>query len=142
MVPSPKTPPRQVKPKLPRTQTKIKNYFYGNIRYLLKIIVKYFFKKSTGFINDIKTETLLDMYEGKNSTSFLTQPSKTTCSSTRPSKDSTLESRKNPVRNLFARAKMSFITLLKSFSTYKTKKVNPCRKKNRNNPTPRNRWSR
>jgi hypothetical protein len=54
-----------------RTQTKIKNYFYGNIRYLLKIIVKYFYQKSTGFINDIKTETLLDIYEGKRGTFFL-----------------------------------------------------------------------
>lgn len=52
----------QVKLVLLRTQTKIKNYFYGTIRYFLKIIVKYFCKKSTGFINDIKTETLLDMY--------------------------------------------------------------------------------
>jgi len=40
---------------LVRTQTKIKNYFYGTIRYFLKIIIKYFCKKSTGFVNDIKT---------------------------------------------------------------------------------------
>ena len=45
-----------------RTQTKIKNYFYGNIRYLLKIIVKNFLKQSTGFINDVKTNILLDIY--------------------------------------------------------------------------------
>jgi hypothetical protein len=45
-----------------RTQTKIKNYFYGNIRYLLKIIIKNFLKQSTGFINDVKTNILLDMY--------------------------------------------------------------------------------
>jgi hypothetical protein len=58
-----------------RTQTKIKNYFYGNIRYFLKIIIKFFNKKSTGFVNDIKTETLLDMYEAKNSTPKLMQVS-------------------------------------------------------------------
>jgi phage-related holin len=41
---------------LARTQTKIKNYFYGNIRYLLKIILKFAFGKNrTGFVNDIKT---------------------------------------------------------------------------------------
>lgn len=55
-----------VKQILTRTQTKIKNYFYGNIRYLLKIILKFAFGKTrTGFVNDIKTEILLDMYEGK-----------------------------------------------------------------------------
>jgi hypothetical protein len=49
-----------------RTQTKIKNYFYGNIRYFLKVVIKHFHRKSTGFVNDIKTETLLDVYEAKN----------------------------------------------------------------------------
>jgi len=62
MVFTTKTPPRQVTPQIVRTQTKIKNYFYGNIRFFLKIIIKYFHKKSTGFVNDIKTEVLLDMY--------------------------------------------------------------------------------
>jgi len=59
---------RQVTLPLGRTQTKIKNYFYGTIRYFLKIIIKYFCKKSTGFVNDIKTDTLLEMYEAKGST--------------------------------------------------------------------------
>ena len=65
MVSPSKAPSGQVPLDLARTQTKIKNYFYGNIRFLLKIIVKHFSKKSTGFINDIKTETLLEIYEGK-----------------------------------------------------------------------------
>jgi len=56
-----------------RTQTKIKNYFYGNIRYFLKLIIKHFHKKSTGFVNDIKTDTLLDLYEAKNSNNGLKQ---------------------------------------------------------------------
>jgi hypothetical protein len=47
------------------TQTKIKNYFYGNIRYLLKLITKYYLRVSTGFINDIKTETLVNIYESQ-----------------------------------------------------------------------------
>ena len=51
-----------------RTQTKIKNYFYGSIRYLLKIIIKTVTNNKAGFINDIKTDTLLDLYEGRNST--------------------------------------------------------------------------
>ena len=50
---------------LVRTQTKIKNYFYGNIRYALKVIVKYFMKSSTGFLNDINTETLVNIYESE-----------------------------------------------------------------------------
>ena len=45
-----------------RTQTKIKNYFYGNVRYLLKIIIKTVTSVKAGFINDIKTDTLLDIY--------------------------------------------------------------------------------
>jgi len=69
MVPHSKAPSRSVKVSQLRTQTKIKNYFYGNIRYLLKIILKVVFSKSrTGFVNDIKTDTLLDMYEGKGGT--------------------------------------------------------------------------
>lgn len=63
MVPNSKTFAWSVCFFLVRTQTKIKNYFYGNIRYLLKIILKFIFGNAkTGFVNDIKTETLLDMY--------------------------------------------------------------------------------
>lgn len=50
------------------TQTKIKNYFYGRIRFFLKLIVKIILRENTGFIGDIKTEALLDIYEAKNST--------------------------------------------------------------------------
>jgi hypothetical protein len=69
VVPAPEAPAREVPLPSLRTQTKIKNYFYGTIRFFLKIIVKYFCKKSTGFINDIKTDTLLEMYEARGSTS-------------------------------------------------------------------------
>ena len=68
MVFTTKTSSRSVLDNLLRTQTKIKNYFYGNIRYLLKIIVKSVTKSRAGFINDLKTDFLLDIYEGKNST--------------------------------------------------------------------------
>lgn len=66
MVFTTKAPSRQVKWPSLRTQTKIKNYFYGNIRYLLKIILKTVTKVKTGFINDVRTDILLDIYEGKN----------------------------------------------------------------------------
>ena len=56
---------------LSSTQTKIKNYFYGRIRFFLKIIIKLILKTNTGFIGDIKTDTLLDIYEAKNSTKYL-----------------------------------------------------------------------
>jgi hypothetical protein len=84
MVFTTKTPPRQVRNKSLRTQTKIKNYFYGNIRYLLKNIIKHFYKKSTGFVNDIKTDTLLDLYMAKNSSFALTKTFKDTLSYLRP----------------------------------------------------------
>ena len=38
-----------------RTQTKIKNYFYGRIRFFLKLIIKIILRDNTGFIGDIKT---------------------------------------------------------------------------------------
>lgn len=66
MVFTTKAPSRQVRWHPLRTQTKIKNYFYGNIRYLLKIILKTVTKVKTGFINDVRTDVLLDIYEGKN----------------------------------------------------------------------------
>lgn len=62
MVFTAKTFARPVPLTLYRTQTKIKNYFYGNIRFLLKIIIKFILNIKAGFINDIKTETLLDIY--------------------------------------------------------------------------------
>ena len=66
MVFTTEAPPRQVNRSSLRTQTKIKNYFYGNIRYLLKIILKTVTKVKTGFVNDVRTDVLLDIYEGKN----------------------------------------------------------------------------
>jgi hypothetical protein len=62
-----KTPPRSVNHHPLRTQTKIKNYFYGRIRFFLKLIIKIILRENTGFIGDIKTETLLDIYEANNS---------------------------------------------------------------------------
>lgn len=62
MVFTAKVSPRKVKRFKLRTQTKIKNYFYGSIRYLLKIIIKTVTNNKAGFINDIKTDTLLDLY--------------------------------------------------------------------------------
>jgi hypothetical protein len=76
VVPLTKTSARPVLLALPSTQTKIKNYFYGNIRYLLKLILKYFVRTSTGFINDIKTDTLLNIYESKEGTYPLMQSMK------------------------------------------------------------------
>lgn len=72
-----------------RTQTKIKNYFYGNIRFLLKIIIKSILKIKAGFINDIKTDTLLDIYQGKNGTPTITQILKASTLSKRPLNAST-----------------------------------------------------
>lgn len=66
---------RSVPHPLYSTQTKIKNYFYGNIRFLLKIIIKSILNIKAGFINDIKTDTLLDIYQGKNGTFLLMQTS-------------------------------------------------------------------
>jgi hypothetical protein len=108
-----------------RTQTKIKNYFYGNIRYLLKIIVKYFFKKSTGFINDIKTETLLDMYEAKNGIFSSIQLSMTISSSTKPSKDLDTGLKKSSVKKLLDKTRKIFTILPKNSSPAKRKKLSP-----------------
>lgn len=52
---------------LKQNSNKDKKLFLWNNQIFLKIIIKYFCKKSTGFINDIKTEILLDMYEAKGS---------------------------------------------------------------------------
>ena len=68
------------------TQTKIKNYFYGNIRFLLKIIIKEVLHVKAGSINDIKTDILLDIYQGKNSKPLPTKNFKDSISSKRPSR--------------------------------------------------------
>lgn len=57
---------RQVAKNQLRTQTKIKNYFYGQIRLFLKIGIIVILREEPGFINDIKTNILIDIYEGKN----------------------------------------------------------------------------
>lgn len=106
-----------------RTQTKIKNYFYGNIRYFLKIIIKFFNKKSTGFVNDIKTETLLDMYEAKNSTPTSIQVSMAMLLSPAPSKNSSIELKNMPVKNLSGRTKRRFT--ISPSSSWKTIRTNP-----------------
>lgn len=41
-----------------RTQCKIKNVFYGNIKNLLKTTYKYFTNKTASFINRMKTDEL------------------------------------------------------------------------------------
>jgi hypothetical protein len=55
MVFTSKTSPWQVTKHQLRTQTKIKNYFYGRIRFFLKLIIKIILRENTGFIGDIKT---------------------------------------------------------------------------------------
>jgi len=84
MVFTTKAPSWQVKWPSLRTQTKIKNYFYGNIRYLLKIILKTVTKVKTGFINDVRTDILLDIYEGKNGKCILMQILRDSVLSIRP----------------------------------------------------------
>lgn len=73
MVPHPEAPPRTARPSLCSTQTKIKNYFYGNIRLLLKIALRAFVACSTGFINDLRTEALVNIYESQEGTPRRTQ---------------------------------------------------------------------
>ena len=58
------------------TQTKIKNQFYGNVRLLLKTITRCCLKASSGFINDIRTDALLHIYDGTGSTHVLRQTSR------------------------------------------------------------------
>ena len=58
---------RKVRISLLRTQTKIKNQFYGNVRLLLKTVTRLCLKASCGFINDIKTDALLHIYDGTGS---------------------------------------------------------------------------
>lgn len=47
-----------------RTQIKIKNIFYGNVRLFLKKLYKYFTKKTSVFINKLKTDDLQNIYDG------------------------------------------------------------------------------
>ena len=72
MVLAPKAPAWKVCNSTFRTQTKIKNYFYGRIRFFLKLITKIILRVNTGFIGDIKTDVLLDIYEATNSNHYFT----------------------------------------------------------------------
>lgn len=47
-----------------RTQCKIKNVFYGNVKNLLKTVYKFFTFKTAPFINNISTDYLQAIYDG------------------------------------------------------------------------------
>lgn len=108
MVFTPKKPPGQVLHPGFRTQTKIKNYFYGNIRYFLKVVIRHFHRKSTGLVNDIKTDTLLDLYEAKNSITQLTQTSRAFRLFPRPSVPSDTASTNTAVKRSSASTSLNF----------------------------------
>lgn len=132
MVDAAETPAGEVVIRSYRTQTKIKNYFYGNIRYFLKIIIKHFHKKSTGFVNDIKTETLLELYEAKNSTFPITEISKTTRSYPRPSNNSNTALIGIIAKKLSGSVRRSFVGWLNCSSPTISKRTTPPKEKNRN----------
>ena len=96
MVPAAEAPARPVPTHPLSTQTKIKNYFYGRIRFFLKLIVKIILRENTGFIGHIKTEALLDIYEAKNSTRPTIKSSRASPSSRGPSRASSTRSRRRP----------------------------------------------
>lgn len=58
-----------------RTQCKIKNVFYGNIKNLLKTVYKFFTLKTAPFINSIPTDFLQVIYDGSLGTPRSTQSS-------------------------------------------------------------------
>jgi hypothetical protein len=64
MVHDPTIPQVQVKNTPLRTQCKIKNVFYGNIKNLLKTAYKFFTLKTAPFINTISTDFLQVIYDG------------------------------------------------------------------------------
>lgn len=45
-----------------RTQCKIKNVFYGNVKNLLKTLYKFFTFKTASFVNSISTDYLQSIY--------------------------------------------------------------------------------
>jgi hypothetical protein len=98
----------------PSTQTKIKNYLYGRIRFFLKIIIKILLRANTGFIGDIKTETLLDIYEAKNSNCAFIQNLKVTPSSRRQSRSWSIKYKRIHVLNWSNKTVNSFKPLLDS----------------------------
>lgn len=111
MVPAAETPARPVRMRSLSTQTKIKNYFYGRIRFFLKLIVKIILRENTGFIGDIKTEALLDIYEAKNSTQPTIQSLRGFRSSRGPSSASSTRSRRRPASGSSNRTRRSLRSL-------------------------------
>lgn len=99
MVPSSETSAKAVWLTLNSTQTKIKNYFYGNIRLLLKVIIQEALSNKAGFVNDIRTDLLLDIYEAKKRNYLLTKNFKETISYKGPLKNSIIESTKRHAKN-------------------------------------------
>lgn len=75
MVHDPTIPQMQVKVVPFRTQCKIKNVFYGNIKNLLKTVYKFFTLKTAPFINTISTDFLQLIYDGCMGTTFFIQSS-------------------------------------------------------------------
>lgn len=71
MVAHPAIRQKEVKPILCRTQCKIKNVFYGNVKNLLKTTYKFFTFKTAPFINTISTDYLQLIYDGSLGTYFL-----------------------------------------------------------------------
>jgi hypothetical protein len=63
MVDDPATGPQQVLPSPFRTQCKLKNVFYGNVKNLLKTTYKYFTLKTSPFFNSISTDFLQLIYD-------------------------------------------------------------------------------
>lgn len=70
MVVDPAVSQKEVKPLLCRTQCKIKNVFYGNVKNLLKTTYKFFTFKTAPFINTISTDYLQLIYDGSLGTYF------------------------------------------------------------------------
>jgi hypothetical protein len=103
MVSASKTSPWQVTHKQPRTQTKIKNYFYGKIRFFLKLITKIILRVNTGFIGDIKTDVLLDIYEASNSNYYFNQNFKVFLLFNPPLENYSIKLRRSPARGSFDR---------------------------------------
>lgn len=71
MVLDPAIRQKEVKHHLCRTQCKIKNVFYGNVKNLLKTTYKFFTLKTAPFINTISTDYLQLIYDGSLGNSLL-----------------------------------------------------------------------
>lgn len=126
MVPPAEAPARPVRHPPRSTQTKIKNYFYGRIRFFLKLIVKIILRENTGFIGDIKTEALLDIYEAKNSSLDTSQSSRAFPSSRGPSSASSTRSRRRPACGSSNRTGRSFRSSPATSSTTTPRRAAGC----------------